>query len=257
MVFDLMYLKGTFIRMPKFFVEESAVSESTVTLKDENMHHLINVLRKGKGDALTVCDSSGFDYECVIKEIGKDSVILEITDKFGSVSEPSVKITLYQGLPKGDKLSLIVEKSVEAGIFEIVPVSMARSVVKLSKKDFLKKKDRLIKVSISASKQSGRGIVPGVRDLLEFSEMIKELSDFDLVVFPYEEETETTLKSVIKGFEGEKIAVIIGPEGGFAPKEAEEIKSLGVSPVTLGKRILRTETAGIATVFNILYELEQ
>lgn len=243
--------------MPKFFVEESAVSETSVILEGENMHHLINVLRKQKGDALTVCDSSGFDYECDISEIKKDCVILEINNKLGNTSEPKLKITLFQGLPKGDKLSFIVEKGVEAGVYAVAPVSMARSVVKLSKKDFEKKKDRLNKISASASKQSGRGIVPEVNGLIDFKEMLSKLLEFDLVVFPYEEETEITLKSVIKNFKGENLAVIIGPEGGFSKEEAQAIKDLNITPVTLGKRILRTETAGIATVFNILYELEQ
>lgn len=243
--------------MPKFFVEENTVSDTIVELRDENMHHLVKVLRKNKGDRVTVCDKSGFDYECVIKEINKDNVILEIEDKFGNVSEPETKITLFQGLPKGDKLSLIAEKCVEAGVVSVVPVSMLRSVVKLSNKEFSKKKERLLKVAESAAKQSGRGIIPEIGDLITFSEMSEKLPLFDLVVFPYEEEKETTLKSVIKGFEGKKIAVVIGPEGGFSESEVSKLVSLGIKPVTLGKRILRTETAGIATVFNILYELEQ
>ena len=242
--------------MPKFFIDTKDIDKSTVILNGDNMHHLINVLRKSVGDIVSVCDKSGYDYECVIREIKKDSVILDITDKTGSVSEPSVKITLFQGLPKGDKLSLIVEKCVEAGIFDIVPVSMARSVVKLSKKDFLKKKERLTKISLSAAKQSGRGIVPEVSDLCDFGEMLSHLKDYDLVVFPYEEAKDVTLKTVLKDFKGEKIAVIIGPEGGFSTDEVEKLKNLKITPVTLGTRILRTETAGLATVFNILYELE-
>lgn len=242
--------------MPKFFIDTKDIDKSTVILKDDNMHHLINVLRKSVGDTIRVCDKSGYDYECVVTEVKKDSVILDITDKMGSISEPKTKITLFQGLPKGDKLSLIVEKCVEAGVYDIIPVSMARSVVKLSKKDFLKKKERLLKVSLSASKQSGRGIVPEISDLFDFSEMLSQLKDFDLVVFPYEEAKDVTLKTVLKDFKGEKIAVVIGPEGGFATEEVESLKNLNITPVTLGNRILRTETAGIATVFNILYELE-
>ncbi len=243
--------------MPKFFVESHDVGESSVILTGENMHHLINVLRKTKGDEITVCDKSGYDYKCVITEIEKEQVILDITDKMGSISEPQVKISLFQGLPKGDKLSLICEKCVEAGVFEIYPVAMARSVVKLSKKDFEKKRERVMKVSSSAAKQSGRGIIPEVHGLLDFNEALMLLKEFELVVFPYEEEKQTTLKSVIKDFKGKKIAVIIGPEGGFAREESEKLTSLNIKPVTLGSRILRTETAPIATIFNILYELEQ
>ena len=242
--------------MPKFFIDASDISESIVTFRGENMHHLVNVLRKEKGAYVTVCNSLGYDYECTIKEINKDNVILNIVKKHLSESEPKVKITLFQGLPKGDKLSLIVEKGVEAGVFKIIPVSMERAVVKLSKKDFEKKRERLKKVSLSASKQSGRGIVPEVSELISFEEMLKELDAFDYVVFPYEEERETSLKSEIKNLDAKNIAVIIGPEGGFSLKEADELKAKGITPVSLGKRILRTETAGIATIFNILYELD-
>ena len=242
--------------MSRFFVDTDAISSDKIILTDDNMHHLVNVLRHRVGDEVTVSDSSGFDYICSIVEINKDSVILKITDKTKNASEPLVKISLFQGVPKGDKLSLIVEKCVEAGVFEITPVDMARCVSKLSKKDFAKKKERLDKISLSASKQSGRGIVPNVNHLISFNEFLDLKDEFDLVIFPYEDEKNTSLKEVIKNFKGEKIAVIIGPEGGFSKEEAEKIIANNISSVTLGNRILRTETAGMATIFNILYELE-
>lgn len=249
-------MKGFGNLMPKFFVNAEDIYESTVRLSGENMHHLINVLRSREGDEVTVCDKSGFDYSCVIRSIGKEEVILSITDRLSSISEPAIEITLFQGLPKGDKLSLIVEKCVEAGVHKIIPVSMSRSVVKLSGKDFVKKKDRLAKISLSAAKQSGRGIVPEIGELISFKDFLNCTDDYDLVLFPYEEAKDISLKSAIKGFEGKKIAVIIGPEGGFSKEEAEAIMCKNISPVTLGNRILRTETAGMAAIFNILYELE-
>ena len=242
--------------MPRFFVKADDIKENGIVLSGENMHHLINVLRHKEGDEITVCDGSGFDYSCVISSVLKDEVLLEITDKCGSFSEPQIKISLFQGLPKGDKLSLITEKCVEAGVYDITPVNMARCVSKLSAKDFSKKKERFEKISLSASKQSGRGIIPKINELIEFNEFLKKKDKFDLVVFPYEEAKDVTLKSVIKDFRGEKIAMIIGPEGGFSKEEVQKLVSNGVTPVTLGRRILRTETAGMAAIFNILYELE-
>ena len=242
--------------MPRFFINSDDINETGIVLTGENMHHLVNVLRNKKGDEITVCDGTGFDYLCVISEIEKEKVNLKILDKSGSLSEPKIKISLFQGLPKGDKLSLITEKCVEAGVYDITPVNMARCISRLSPKDFKKKKERFEKISLSASKQSGRGIVPKIKDLIDFNEFLNKKDEFDLVVFPYEEVKDVTLKSVIKEFKGEKIAMIIGPEGGFSKEEADKLVSNGITPVTLGGRILRTETAGMATIFNILYELE-
>ena len=163
---------------------------------------------------------------------------------------------MFQGLPKGDKLSLIVEKCVEAGVFDITPVNMARCVSKLSKKDFEKKKGRFEKIALSAAKQSGRGIVPSVNNLIEFKEFFDYIKDYDLVLFPYEEAKDASIKSFVRDFKGVNIAIIIGPEGGFSKEEADKLIENNVPPVTLGKRILRTETAGMAAIFNILYELE-
>lgn len=242
--------------MPKFFVNNSDISGDNINLSGENMHHLVNVLRCKAGDEVTISDSSGFDYTCFIHEIEKENVILKITDKMKSAAEPQVKISLFQGLPKGDKLSLIVEKCVEAGVFDITPVSMARCVSKLSKKDFSKKKERYEKISMSAAKQSGRGIIPKVNELVTLNEFLELSKEYDLVIFPYEEARGYTLKNAIKDFSGKSIAVIIGPEGGFSTEEASLIEKNGIKPVTLGNRILRTETAGLSVVFNILYELE-
>ncbi len=242
--------------MPKFFVNNSDISGDKIYLDGENMHHLVNVLRCKINEEVTVSDSSGFDYTCIIDSISKENVILKITDKMKSAAEPLVKISLFQGLPKGDKLSLIVEKCVEAGVYEITPVNMSRCVSRLTPKDFSKKKERFEKISMSAAKQSGRGIVPSVNDLITLKEFLERAKDYDLVVFPYEEAKGYTLKDAVKGFVGEKIAVIIGPEGGFSEDEVKLIESYKIKPVTLGSRILRTETAGLSVVFNILYELE-
>ncbi len=242
--------------MPKFFVNNSDISGDNIYLDGENMHHLVNVLRCKINEEVTVSDSLGFDYTCTVEAISKENVILKITDKMKSAAEPCVKISLFQGLPKGDKLSLIVEKCVEAGVYDITPVNMSRCVSRLTPKDFSKKKERFEKISMSAAKQSGRGIVPSVNDLISLKEFLEKSKEYDLIVFPYEEAEGYTLKDSIKGFNGEKIADVIGPEGGFSEEEAKLIEGYGIKPVTLGNRILRTETAGLSVIFNVLYELE-
>lgn len=241
--------------MPKFFVPPEDAGE-VITLVGDNYHHAAKVLRLSKGDKLTICDGSLNDYEAVIGEILEDRIICDVVSVIKNDREPLVDITLFQGLPKGDKMSLVCEKCVEAGVSHIVPVSMKRCVVKLNPKEYEKKRERLSKIMLSASKQSGRGAVADISPLISFKEMIEKIGEFDLFLFPYELEEETSLKSVIRGFEGKKIALVIGPEGGFSGEEAEMLVNAGAKSVSLGKRILRTETAGMATVFNILYELE-
>ena len=192
--------------MPRFFANAFDIKEDGIVLTGENMHHLIKVLRHKKGDEIIVCDGAGFDYLCVISDIKEDKVNLKILDKYESSGDPEIKISLFQGVPKGDKFSLIVEKCVEAGVYDITPVNMARCISRLSPKDFSKKKERFEKISLSASKQSGRGTVPNINELIEFDEFIDRKDKFDLVVFPYEEAKDKTLKSVIKDFKGKKIA---------------------------------------------------
>ena len=241
--------------MPKFFIKPEDAGE-IVYLTEDNYHHGAKVLRMKKGDKLTLCDGSLKDYEAEVDEITDKSIICKVISVRENNREPEVNITLFQGLPKGDKMSLICEKCVEAGVFKIVPVALERCVVKLNPKEYEKKRERLSKIMLSASKQSGRGIVAEIEPLCSFKEMLERIKDYDLFLFPYELEENTSLKSQIKGFEGKSIALVIGPEGGFSQSEADTLISSGAKSVSLGKRILRTETAGMATIFNILYELE-
>ena len=241
--------------MPKFFVSPEDISDEII-LKGDNYHHAANVLRLKKGEEITVCDGSGNDYTAVISKISDGEMICGVTDFSKNAGEPEIKITLFQGVPKGDKLSLICEKCVEAGVYEIISVDLTRCVSKITKKDFEKKRERLSKISLSAAKQSKRGRVPRIGELVTLDEMLSVKNGYDLFLFPYELEETTSLKQVIRGFKGKTIALVIGPEGGFSPDEAERITEAGITPVSLGKRILRTETAGMAAIFNILYELE-
>lgn len=243
--------------MPKFFFDPRTVRDGVVTLDGENAKHLIKVLRIREGDGLILCDGASFDYDATVKSVAKDSLEAYLIKKYENPAEPETKITLFQGLPKGDKLSYIVEKAVEAGVCEIAPVLLKRSVARSDKKDFAKKAERYQKIAESAAKQSNRGIIPAVSPLHSLDEVIARRDIFDLLLMPYECEREDSLKNALAACpDAKKIAVIIGPEGGFDEEEVQRLTKAGFRSVSLGTRILRTETAGIASIFQILYEYE-
>ncbi|MDO4299830.1 MAG: 16S rRNA (uracil(1498)-N(3))-methyltransferase [Clostridia bacterium] len=241
--------------MPKFFVNSENINDHIITLDGENAKHIGNVLRAKKGDTITVCDGEGRDYECEITEITKKTVTAKITDIFTNDNEPDIKITLYQGLPKADKMELVIQKCIEIGVDRIVPVKTEHTVVKLEGKEE-KKLQRWNKIAESAAKQCGRGKIPVVDSVMSFKEAISEAASLDGAIIPYEKERENSLKTFAKGFKGKSIGIFIGPEGGFSNKEIDFALSKGVQSVTLGKRILRTETAGLVTSVILLYELE-
>ena len=242
--------------MPKYFTSPESINGDTITLDEETSLHLSRVLRCKTGDMITVGDGSNIDYECEITEVTKNAVTARIIDKHLNLNEPDVKITLYQGLPKSDKMELIIQKCVEIGVDRIVPVSMARSVVKLDKKGD-KKTERWNKISLSAAKQCGRGRIPEVANVMTFRQAVEDSRSCDGRLMPYENEQKNGLKSFCDNFKGKSIAVFIGPEGGFDPSETELAKADGITPVTLGRRILRTETAGLVTAVILLHRLEE
>lgn len=241
--------------MPKFFVNSDSINDHTITLEDENAKHIGNVLRSKIGDVITVCDGQGRDYECEITEITKKTVIAKITDIFTNDNEPDIKITLYQGLPKADKMELVIQKCIEIGIDRIVPVKTEHAVVKLDGKEE-KKLIRWNKIAESAAKQCGRGKIPVVDSVMNFKDAINEAVNLDGAIIPYEKEKENSLKTFAKAFKGKSIGIFIGPEGGFSEDEINFAIEKGVKSVTLGKRILRTETAGLVASVILLYELE-
>ncbi len=245
--------------MPKFFVEPSKISDEIITVDTEDVNHITRVLRMKPGDNVTVCDSAGYDYNAEIFEINKSAVLCKIISKVRSDTEPDLKVILFQGIPKGSKMEYIIQKTTELGITKIVPVSMHRCVSKIeNKKDGDKKRDRWQKIAESAAKQSGRGIVPEIGSPISFSEAVEELLGCELAFAPYECEEDTGIKNVIKGIEGNKtVGFIIGPEGGFSPEEIEKLTKKGIPAVTLGKRILRTETAGEAVLAMLMYEANE
>ena len=242
--------------MAKFFVSNNLIKDDKVFIDGENVNHIINSLRCKIGEEIEISTGDGFDYLCKIEEISKDLVIAKIIDCFGNESEPNVKITLYQGLPKAEKMELIIQKSIELGIDEIVPINTDRTIVKLAGKED-KKLARWNKIAESAAKQSRRGKVPKVRSIINFSQAIQQASQNNLNIIPYEKEEKNSIKNIIKDFNGKSIGIFIGPEGGFSEKEIEIAIKNNIKPITLGKRILRTETAGFITTAILLYELEE
>lgn len=247
--------------MPKFFVKDSQIKGKNVIINGEDVNHIVNVLRMSKGDTLNVCNMDNSEnYLVEIKEVGKLDIVCEIKEKLKIKAESNVLVDIYQGLPKGDKMELIIQKSVELGVRSIIPVEMKRCVVKLDGKDRVKKIARWQKIAEVAAKQSGRDIIPELGDVKNVKEISGEFSKYDLVLLCYENEKNVFLKDVLKQFDGDnniKIAVIVGPEGGIDISEVEYMKENGAKVVSLGNRILRTETVSLSILSVIMYEFER
>ncbi len=217
----------------------------------EDAAHIARVLRMKAGEQLTVCDCRGFDYFCEIVETRPEAVSLRLLEKRKSVSEPGVKVTLYQGLPKGDKMDLIVQKSVELGVTEIVPVITLRSVSRPDGKSLSKKVERWNRIAAEAAKQSGRGILPEVKPAVDFEKAISAMAAHELSLILYEQNG-GSLREHLKNVP-QSVGVLIGPEGGFDITEAEYARSHGVETAGMGPRILRTETAPLCALSVIMY----
>ena len=241
--------------MPKFFTARENINDNKIIIDNEDANHIRKVLRLSMGDEITVCDGRGIDYTAVISEIGKNSIICDIKDSKKCDTEPEIEITLYQGLPKAAKMDYIIQKNTELGIMRIVPAKLSRCVVKLEDRTAEEKKtQRWQKIANEAAKQSGRGVIPEVEMPMTVDEIIDEVKDSDLVFVPYECETNTRLRDAVEEkADARKISFIIGPEGGFDITEIEKFKLAGIKTVTLGKRILRTETVAEAVVSMLMY----
>nr|WP_099252545.1 16S rRNA (uracil(1498)-N(3))-methyltransferase [Thermoanaerobacterium thermosaccharolyticum] len=231
------------------------IKDGIARINGDDAHHIINVLRFKIGTKLIISNGKN-QYIVTILDIENSSVILKIIEEYNQVVESPINITLYQGLPKSDKMDLIIQKCTEIGIKKIVPVETEFSTIKIKEKNIYNKINRWKKISLEASKQSGRSIVPDVLVPVAFKDALESLNEFDLCLIPYEKETNMRLKDVLKkNFDAKNICVFIGPEGGFSENEIMAAIEYGAIPVTLGPRILRTETAGIVTSSIILYEL--
>ncbi len=243
--------------MGKFFVLPDQIKENRVEITGSDVNHIVNVLRHSTGDRIQVC-SKGYLYDCTIDEISKDRILAVINERTRMNTELDVDVVLYQGLPKGDKMDLIIQKNVELGVSMIVPVIMERTIVRIEGKDVRKRVERWNRIALEAAKQCGRAKVPEVLPPVSFKEFLKH-SKGRIKIMPYENEDEFHLKKLLGSVEKEmklSFDVIIGPEGGISSQEAEEAATIGFVPVSLGKRILRTETASLYVTSCIAYEFE-
>lgn len=250
--------------MPKFFINSNQIENENIIIISEDVNHIKNVLRMKIDDEIIVCnidDSS--NYLAKINEFGKEQIVCKILEKIEIKTESNVKVHIYQGLPKADKMELIIQKSVELGVDAITPVEMKRCVVKLDGKDKIKKIDRWQKIAEVAAKQSGRDIIPKICNVKNIKEIVEDFSGFDIVLLCYENEKDLFLKQALKEVKQInentelKIAVIIGPEGGIDISEVEFMEQKGAKVVSLGNRILRTETVGLSLLSIIMYEFER
>ena len=246
--------------MHHFFVEPSQIQGNHIFIDGPDVNHIRNVLRMNPGEEVNVTDGSGEKvYRCAIASIGEDKVELNIMWAQEKGMELPSKIYLFQGLPKSDKMELIIQKAVELGVYEIIPIATARAVVKLDQKKAADKVKRWQAISESAAKQSKRLLIPEVKEPVKFSEALKLASDLDVRLIPYElaEGMDGTRRIIQSVKPGQSVAVFIGPEGGFEEAEVELAKEAGFQAITLGRRILRTETAGMTVLSILMYQLEE
>ncbi|MDO4522599.1 MAG: 16S rRNA (uracil(1498)-N(3))-methyltransferase [Eubacteriales bacterium] len=246
--------------MYHFFVEPSQVGEHEIQIIGSDVNHIKNVLRMLPGEKISVSTGEdGFDFLCEIETLDGKEIRARILEKRGSETELPCRITLFQGLPKSDKMELIIQKAVELGVYRIVPVTTRRTIVKLDAKKEAAKQKRWQQIAESAAKQSGRAVIPEVSSVHSWKEALKEAAGLDVRVIPYELATgmEATREIFSQIRSGQSVAIFIGPEGGFEEEEiAQAREEAGFSPITLGRRILRTETAGLATLAMLVYTVD-
>lgn len=244
--------------MYRFFIQSGQVSEHSLYIDGEDVNHIKNVLRMKAGEEMEAVDDDRFLYHCKISAISPDRIDCEILSREIPDNELGNEITLFMGLPKSDKMDLIIQKAVELGVRRVVPTVTGRTVVKLDEKRASTKVKRWQAIAESAAKQSKRTTIPEICAPVRFKQALEQAAGLDHVLIPYEEETGIVrTRDVIRRIlPGENVGVFIGPEGGFEAAEVEEAKKAGAESVTLGRRILRTETAAIAVLAILMYELE-
>lgn len=244
--------------MHHFFVTPEQVQEDTIKITGSDVNHMKNVLRMKNGEQVQISDGNNRKFLCEIMSMASEEICLRIKEELRADTELPSRIYLFQGLPKSDKMELIVQKAVELGVFAVIPVATKRAVVKLDDKKAGKKIERWNSIAESAAKQSGRSLVPEVMQVMSYKEALQYAKDLDVVLIPYElaegmSETKTMIENICPG---QSVGIFIGPEGGFEVEEVEYATLQGAKPITLGKRILRTETAGLTTLSILMYHLE-
>ena len=243
--------------MDRFFVDKKNINleNNTCIIEGEDVKHISKVLRCKIGEEIEVCDKDNNEYICEITDISKDLVELNILNKVDIKREANVRVKLYQGLPKGPKMEMILQKLTEVGVDEIILVQTKRSVVKVDDKKEDKKIERWERIIYEAAKQSKRGIIPKLRGVLSFKETLEDMKNNDMNICPYENERTVSIKKAIQNSDINNIGIFVGPEGGITEEEIESVQNIGSHVVSLGPRILRTETASVVASSIVLYEL--
>ena len=249
--------------MPKFFVKQEQIEENKITIKGQDVNHIKKVLRAKIGDEIQICNcQNGENFLCSIDTIDDENISCKIDEKIDEKIESNIEVTIFQGLPKADKMELVIQKAVELGVYDITPIEMKRCVVKLNEKDKRKKQERWQKIAEVAAKQSGRNRIPRINDIVSVKNICNLCTKYDIVLVAYEKEKDNKLKKELEKIKEKltkdlKIAVLIGPEGGIDDSEIKILKENGAKVVTLGKRILRTETVALNVLSILMYELEE
>lgn len=244
--------------MHRFFIEPSQIQDRKIYVEGPDVNHMKNVLRMKPGEQVMISDGGGTQYLCELESLETKQGRLRIVDTWKENRELSSKIYLFQGIPKSDKMELIIQKATELGVYELIPVVTGRTVVKLDDKKAEKKLLRWKTIAEAAAKQSGRSMIPRVHEVMTFTEALAFGQALDVLLIPYEkaEGMESTRQAIEKIQPGQSVGIFIGPEGGFEESEVEQAMSCKAAPVTLGRRILRTETAGFVVLSMLLYHLE-
>ena len=244
--------------MHRFFVPAENVGNGEIRVTGDDINHIKNVLRMTAGEKVVVSCGQGTDYYCIIEDIQETGVTLRIQEEKPAVTELPVRIVLFQALPKVDKMELVIQKAVELGASEVVPVRSRRCVVKLDAHREAKKLARWRAIAESAAKQSGRGILPQIHDSMDFGKALEYAQELDSVLIPYElcDAIDESQHIVQRAVRQNSIGIFIGPEGGFERSEVEAAVRSGALPVSLGKRILSTETAGLAVLSVLMFLIE-
>lgn len=246
--------------MYRFYISEDQISENEITITGSDVNHIRNVLRLEEGDWVVACNGEGKDYVSRVLAVEKDHVSLQVEKVQSTGTELPTKITLFQGIPKKEKMEFIIQKAVELGVYEIVPVMMKRCVVRFSdERKMEKKQERWQAIAEAAAKQCDRGIIPVVHAPVTMEQAIDMARDLDFNVIPYElqDGIDRSREIVAHACQKESVGIFIGPEGGFEAKEVEHAVANGIEPITLGKRILRTETAGMALLAIMMFQMQQ
>lgn len=245
--------------MHHFFVTPQQISGDKIRIEGGDVNHMKNVLRMKLHEKAEISDGESRTYLCEVEAYEEDVAVLHILEEMEADTEPASNLYLFQGLPKSDKMELIVQKAVELGVYQVIPVAMKRSVVRLDDKKAAKKAERWNSIAESAAKQAGRSRIPEVTMPLSYKEALKMAEELDVTLLPYELAggMEVTREVIRQIKSGQSVGIFIGPEGGFEPEEVDAAVSMGAKVITLGRRILRTETAGLATLAVLMFELEQ